>query len=237
MASPVFASLLILQDRDTKRLALEGQLKALPGDVGRVEQRIAAEKAAIDSARTELKELESRKKLLETEIGSADAKLGKYRTQQSMVKKNDEYQALGLEIEHTQQEIGELEGRELEVMYAIDEAKKKFAAAEGELKANISGHEARIRTLREREANLAAELKSVLAEVAAARAPVGELKLKVYDRVAARNMPAVVPVHGGKCGGCHLKISSEVESASRGKDATGPLAQCDQCGRIVYFDY
>ena len=74
--------------------------------------------------------------------------------------------------------------------------------------------------------------------VAVARGPVGEPRLRVYDRIATRNMPAVVAIGAGKCGGCHLKVSSEVESAARGK-GVDPLAQlptCDQCGRIVYWD-
>jgi predicted nucleic acid-binding Zn-ribbon protein len=238
MPSPALEALLILQDRDVKRLGLEAQLRAVPLDIAAVERKIAAEKGAIETARGEVKELETKKKLLETEIGSAEAKLAKYKTQQSLVKKNDEYQALGHEIETTEKEISELEGKELEVMYAIDEAKKKFAAAEAELKANISGHEGRIKTLREREVNLAAELKTVQAEVAAARVPVAVPHIRIYDRVAARNMPAVVAIHGLNCGGCHLKISSEVESAARGKgvDLTVALPTCDQCGRIVYWD-
>ena len=238
MANPVIQSLLILQDRDLKRLGLEAQLKAVPSDIARVEQRIAAEKAAIDAAKAELRGLELKKKALETEIGTAEEKLGRYRTQQLSVRKNDEYQALGQEINTMQTHISELEGQELEIMYAIDEARKKFAAAEAELKANISGHEGRIRTLRERETSLAEELKSVQAEVAAARAPVAELRLRVYDRIAVRNVPAVVPITGGKCAGCHLKVSSEVESAARGKtfDPLAPLPTCDQCGRIVYWE-
>ena len=238
MPNPLLETLLILQDRDQKRLGLEAQLKAVPGDIARVEAKIAAEKAAIEAARTEMMELETKKKLLETEIGSAAEKMGRYRTQQSLVKKNDEYQALGHQIETTQKEISDLEGQELEVMYAIDEAKKKFAAAEAELKANISGHESRIRTLRERDVSLGAELKVAQAEVAAAREPVSETNRKIYDRISVRNMPAVVAVNGAKCGGCHLKISSEVESAARGKgvDLAGQLATCDQCGRIVYWE-
>ena len=96
----------------------------------------------------------------------------------------------------------------------------------------------RIRTLREREASLSAELKSAQAEVAVARTPVPEIRLRVYDRNAVRSMPAVVHIHAGKCGGCHLKVSSEVESASRGKtlEPTSPLPTCDQCGRIVYWE-
>jgi predicted nucleic acid-binding Zn-ribbon protein len=238
MLNPLIQSLLILQDRDLKRLGLEAQLKTVPQDVARVEQKIAAEKAAIESSRSELRELELKKKSLETEIGSAEEKLGRYKTQQLSVRKNDEYKALGHEIDTTQAGIDELEGKELEIMYAIDEAKKKFAAAEGELKANISGHEARIAALRERQVSLGEELKLAQADVAGARAPIGEARLRLYDRIAARNMPAVVAIRSGKCGGCHLKVSSEVESAARGK-TVDPLAQlptCDQCGRLVYWD-
>jgi predicted nucleic acid-binding Zn-ribbon protein len=230
--------LLILQDRDTRRLALEAQLKAIPVDLAMIERRVAAEKAAIENARTEVKELETKKKLLETEIGSAEEKAAKYRTQQSQVRKNDEYQALGHEIETTEAAIGTLEEQELEVMFSIDEAKKRFAAAEAELKTNIAGHEARMKTLREREVSVAAELKSAQGEVAVARGPVVESILRTYDRIAVRNMPAVVAIHAGKCAGCHLKVSSEVESAARGKgrDADAPVATCDQCGRIVYWE-
>lgn len=233
MQHPALAKLLILQDRDQNRLQLETQLAAVPRDVATVQQKIAAEKAAIDDARKELKELEAKKKLLETELGVAEDKLAKYKTQQMSVRKNDEYQALGLEIEHTQTAIGEIEGRELEVMYAIDEAKKRFAAAEAVLKQNIAGHEARLKTLAERETNLKVELESVKAAVAAARAPLDEPSLRLYDRVAARQMPVCAPLRGGKCGGCHLKVSSEVDADARKGDK---LATCDQCGRIVWWE-
>jgi predicted nucleic acid-binding Zn-ribbon protein len=233
MRHPALDSLLILQDRDGKRLHLEAQVRAVPRDIAAVEQKISSEKAAIEAARTEVKELEVKKKSLETEIGSAEEKLAKYRTQQLSVRKNDEYQALGHEIETMQATVSGLEEKELGVMYAIDEAKKRFAEAEAALKRNIAGHEARIRELRERAASVAVELKQVEAEVASARAPLDQPSLRLYDRVAGRGLPACVPIHGGKCGGCHLKVSSEVESASRKADK---LATCDQCGRIVYFE-
>ncbi|MES2695633.1 MAG: hypothetical protein V4773_19310 [Verrucomicrobiota bacterium] len=238
MLPPAIQSLLILQDRDLKRLGIEAQLKQLPLDVARIDQKIAAEKAAIETARTELRSLESKKKLIETDIGSAEAKVAQYRTQQLSIRKNDEYQAMGQQIITVQGQIAEFEGQELEVMYAIDEAKKKFATAETELKTNISGHEARLKVLREREASLSAELTSAQTEVATARGSVEPLRLRAYDRIAVRSMPVVVAMHGNKCGGCHLKVSGEVESAARGKgvEPTAALPTCDQCGRIVYWE-
>jgi predicted nucleic acid-binding Zn-ribbon protein len=236
MPSPTIELLLNLQDRDARRHAIEAQLKAIPREIAAVEQRIAAERAAIDAAKGELHDLESKKKLLESDIASAEAQLGRYKTQQLAVRKNDEYQALGHEIENVQKQIDELEVRELETMYAIDEAKKRFATAEATLKANIAGHEARIRMFREKDVTLSEELKTAAADAAAARTPVPEPALEAYDRAATRGMPAVVPVRGGKCGGCHLKVSSEVESAARGKSTDTEFALCDQCGKMVYWE-
>ena len=76
MPSPALEVLLILQDRDSKRLALEAQLRNLPVEVQAVERTIAEEKAAIESAQMEQRDLETRKKGLETEIGSAADRMG-----------------------------------------------------------------------------------------------------------------------------------------------------------------
>lgn len=233
MAAFSIERLLILQERDSKRLALEQQLKSVPREIAAVETRIATEKAAIETAKAEWQGLESKKKLLEIEIKSAEEKVAKYRTQQVQVRKNDEYQALTHEIETTQAGIGTLEEEEIGVMLTIDEAKQRFAAAEAELKKNISGHETRIRTLREREVQMQAELKSALEAVAAARPNVPEPQLKIYDRLAVKpGHPVCVTVNGGKCGGCHLKVPTHIEVMAR----TGPeIATCDQCGRVVYW--
>jgi hypothetical protein len=162
MPSPTIELLLILQDRDTRRLGIEAQLKAPPGRSPRSSSGSRPRRRRSTPPRGRCASLESKKKLLETEIGSAETQRGKYQLQQLSVKKNDEYQALGHQIQDVQRQIGELEGKELEAMYAIDEAKKRFAAAEATLKQNIVGHEARIRTLRERDASLAEELKEAV---------------------------------------------------------------------------
>ena len=133
---------------------MEAQLAAHPGDVAAVEGRIGAEQKAIEEAKQEVRELETRKKMLDTEIGVAADKLAKYRTQQMSVRKNDEFQALGHEIATMEGRIGELEGTELEVMYAIDAAKARFAAAEKTLQQNITGHRAKLAALAERQASM-----------------------------------------------------------------------------------
>lgn len=234
MRHPAIESLLILQDRDLARRGLETQLANLPAEVAAVEGRIAAEEATIEGARQEVRELETKKKLLETEIGSAEGKLAKYRMQQAAVRKNDEYQALGHEIETMETTISDMEERELEIMYAIDAARERFQAAEQVMRDHITGYRDKLAALAERRVSLETELAAVVAAVATAREPVGEPALRLYDRVAARHAAPVAAVRGGKCEGCHLRVSGEVEAGARKGEE---LVTCDQCGRMVWFDY
>lgn len=233
MAAIDLSKLLALEECDSKRLALEQQLAAVPRDITAVEAKIAAEKQAIESAKAEWQGLETKKKTLEIEIKGAEEKAAKYRTQQLEVRKNDEYRALTHEIETTEATIGGFEEDELKVMYSIDEAKKRFAAAEAVLKTNISGHEAKIKSLRERETQLKGEHQAALATVETARQAVPEDQLRVYDRLAKKpGHPVCVPVHGGRCGGCHMKVSANIEFEARKAEN---ITTCDQCGRVVYW--
>jgi predicted nucleic acid-binding Zn-ribbon protein len=151
------------------------------------------------------------------------------------VRKNDEYQALTHEIATMQETIGTLEEEEIGVMLKIDEAKKRFAAAEGELKKNIVGHEARIRLLRDRETQLKADVEGAKAAVTEARVEVPEPQLRVYDRLAVKpGHPVCVPVKNGKCGGCHLKVPTHIEVMAK---SGAEIATCDQCGRILYWQF
>ena len=225
--------LLVLQERDRKRIAFEQQLSSVPRELAVIETKIASEKAAIEAAKAEWHGLESKKKQLEMEIGSAEEKIGKYKTQQSQVRKNDEYQALTHEIETTQTAVGKLEEQEIGIMLSIDEAKKRFVAAEAELKQNIKGHEAKIANLKERETHLRIDVKEAQTIVAEAREGVPVQQLKIYDRVAVKpGHPVCVPVNGARCGGCHLKVSANVELEARKLEE---VTTCDQCGRIVYW--
>lgn len=234
MLTPVLEKLLILQDRDGHCRALEAQITGMPKEAALVEGKIAAERAAIEAGRIELRDLEVKKKGLENEIGVAEERLAKYKTQQSQVRKNDEYQALGQQIDTTEKEIDGLEEQELAVMFEIDAAKARLAAADKASKEAIAAHEGRIRLLNERVVSLRVELTAAEGERTTARTPVDEPVLRIYDRIAARTFPVCAPLRDVTCGGCHLKVSAEVESQTRVRESDGKLAICDNCSRILY---
>lgn len=228
------ANILVLQERDRKRLLFEQHLTSVPHEIAAIEARIAAEKSAIETAKAEWHGLEAKKKTLETEIKSAEEKIDKYKNQQMQVRKNDEYQALTHEIATMQAAIEKMEEEEIGIMLEIDVAKAKFRGAEAELKNNITGHEGKIRALRERGTHLASDVKEARAIVELARADVPEPQLRIYDRIAIKpGHPVCVAISGSKCGGCHLKVPTHIEVQAR---AEHELATCDQCGRILFLE-
>lgn len=234
MLSPVLEKLLVFQDRDLRRLALETQIKHLPEDIATERRRIEEDRAGVEAAKVAGREAEAKRKALENEIGVAAQKVARFRTQQLEVRKNDEYQALGHEIETVQAQIAALEEQELVVMYAIDEAKDRVKAAEAAAAQSVAVHEARIRTLQEKESTLCQDLVAVQADLEKTRVEVPESALATYVRIAKRTpLPVCVPLRELRCSGCNLKVSSGVSSDAR---AGVKLVTCENCDRIVFCE-
>ena len=232
MLSPALEKLLVFQDRDQRRLSLETQIKHVPDEIAAVRRKIEEVRAGLESAKAACRDAEAKRKTLETEIGAAEQKTARFKTQQLEVRKNDEYQALGHQIETVQTEIGTLEEQELEAMYAIDESKKRLKEAESVAAQEVAAHESRIKLMQEKETTLRAEQAELQAELEKARGEVPAPALEAYGRIVKRvPLPVVVPLQEQKCKGCHLKVSNGVETDAR---VGGKLVYCDNCGRIVY---
>lgn len=234
MLSPALEKLLVYQDRDQRRLSLESQIKHAPEEVAAVRRKIEEEKHGLEAAKGALREAEAIRKALETEIGLAEQKIARFKTQQLEVRKNDEYQALGHQIDSVQLEIGTLEGNELEAMYAVDEAKKRLKEAEATVAQAIAAHEGRIKLMQEKEATMREQLAALQVDLEKARGEVPAPALEAYVRLVKRiQLPLVVPMRDQKCGGCHLKVSNGVQTDAR---TGGKIVYCDNCSRIVYWE-
>ncbi|GIT38740.1 MAG: hypothetical protein Ct9H300mP7_6610 [Verrucomicrobiota bacterium] len=99
-------------------------------------------------------QLEVRRKDLENEVESRKEQIRKYSQQQLETKKNEEYQALGREIDHTRQAISEIEDRELELMEQQDAFKTKLADAERAAEEAKASEATTLSNLDEREKNI-----------------------------------------------------------------------------------
>jgi predicted nucleic acid-binding Zn-ribbon protein len=68
----------------------------------------------------------------ELDVGTRNQSINRLKTQQYETRKNDEFSAMGREIERFQQEISKLEDQELELMEQADQLRAQIAAEEKE---------------------------------------------------------------------------------------------------------
>ena len=229
---PDLEALLILQDRDQKIKALQAQLKNLPREKKTLEDKLASARGLVDQSKALVKANEVEKQKLELEAEGKRGAIGRFKTQQQQTRKNEEYQALSNEIKHFESEIHALEDRELDVMERAEElrradlvAGKEFAKAEATIKEQISRLETGATASDER-------LRELQADHAKLAGTVPEDVVDLYRRLfTKKGDAAVVPLENEICGGCHMKVPTQTTADVRGEQK---IAQCPQCGRILY---
>ena len=230
---PQIEKLLVVQHRDVECLKIRQNLAAVPEEQRAAKAAIESKKAAIETARQELLSKDLARKEMDIEVKAREAALLRFRTQQSEVKKNEEYKALSHEIEQTEAAISDLEEREIELMLEIDNVREAFEAQEAKIKQQIEAHTKEIELLVEREKNLKTALAEAEKKVAQSREGIDSLYLEHYDRVSksVKRAPYVTKIEAQKCSGCHLKVSNEVARMALN---IGEPHFCDQCARMVY---
>lgn len=235
MVADWLQNLLILQDRDSRCDGIRQQLDAIPDEIAVEESNISNLKAQVVEREEGIKSLEVRRLDMEGEVEQTEANIRKYKTQQMQVKKNEEYAALEKEIEILKQKISEMEDEELLLLEEIDQEKATLKKIRAESEKQCHTLEARIELLKKNHAACGDELEDARQAVSDAEAALEQDVLKQYRYVKGqvKRPPVVVELDDGRCQGCHLKVSGEVESEARKGKA---LARCDSCGRILYFD-
>ncbi|MCC6355108.1 MAG: hypothetical protein IT577_14550 [Verrucomicrobiae bacterium] len=226
-------NLLVLQDRDRRVRELQRQLKALPREKEALDARIKDRGAALQQHRLEAQRIETQRKELDLEVQSHKQQIAKYRGQQLQTRKNDEYAALGHEIERAEKRIIEIEDRELELMEKFDAAQKAVASEAAQVAEFEKAVRAQIADVERKLKAVESQIAEAEAEREGARSSVPTDILKRYQRILDhRGDAALVPlVHGTTCGGCHMKVTSQ--TALDVKAARGIVA-CENCGRILY---
>ncbi len=229
---PELEQLLVLQNRDQKIKQIRTEMKTLPQQRAALEAQLAASTANLEAVKLRAKQLEVERKKLELDVGTRTESINRLKTQQYETRKNEEFRAMGNEIERYEKEIRQIEDQELELMEQGDKLKAEVAREEK----NVAGaRESVARQMQDLEAKGAA-LEARLAELTKDRAElasrVDEDVLDRFQRLfASKGDAAVVALEHGVCTGCHMKITAQ--TAHRVKAGT-EIVGCEQCGRILY---
>jgi len=231
--NPTIEALLVLQERDSRVATLTQELDEAPVQIAAVEREVATRSAKFDELKQKTRQIEADRKKIDLDVQTKQAAIARYKSQQQQTRKNEEFSALNHEIEHAEKDISTLEDSELELMEAYDKGLALVAEAQKELLVFQEKGKQKKGELEKRSAALASELISAEEKQAASEKTVPEDVLARYRRILkSKRDVAIVPVRGGACGGCHMKLTSQTVLSAK---AAEQLVACENCGRLVYW--
>lgn len=230
---PIIEGLLVLQERDRRLIRLRAELEAVPAQRQLLQNKAARTQAAFEEVKKRLSHFESERKRLELEVASHKQRIAKLQTEQQATRSNDQYKAFQHQIETLETEISGLDDRQLELMEQAEAANREVQEAARVAAAQKSETDRQLVDLAAREANLRKELESVAADRASHAASLDPAGVARYERILkTKGDNVVVGVHRGVCGGCHVKITTQVFLQAK---AQSEIANCPNCGRILYY--
>ena len=229
---PELEQLLVLQDRQQKIRQIENEVRTLPLQRKNLEGQLAASAAAVEALKQRARHVEVDRKKLELDVGTRQESVSRLKTQQYQTRKNDEFQALGHEIERYENEIRKIEDAELELMDQADKLKIQLTAEEKKAATAKDSISRQLIDLDEKSKTLESRLQGLSKERAELATRIDEDLLNRFDRLfKSKGDAAVVALEHEVCTGCHMKVTTA--TAMRVK-AGKEIVSCEQCGRILY---
>jgi len=161
---PEIPKLLQLQERDQRIRALQKDLKDVPRHEAAAKTQLAGDTAAVEAATLKVKEIEVKIKGVELDIQTRRNTIKRLGDQQFETRKNDEFQALGVEIQRYEADVRTLEDKELEHMEELETAKAVLKEAQGKLALTQGRVNEELKALAERADHIGAITASVETE-------------------------------------------------------------------------
>ncbi len=225
--------LLVLQDRDRKIAHLKEELARIEPERQLLNSRASSTQASLEAAKLRGKQIESQRKDLELEAEAQKQKIEKYSIQQFQTKKNEEFKAIGHEIDSCKAAIIKLEDKQLELMEQAEAAHQQIVAATQsaqEAKKQVDGQ---IADLAGREENSKKDLEELSTHREDLATAVEEGARARYERLLKnKGGNVVVGIQHGVCGGCHMKFPTQIILSCKREEE---IVACPNCGRILYF--
>ena len=224
--------LLILQDRDQKIRQIRTEIETVPLRRSSLEAQLAASRASVEGLKQRARQVEVDRKRLELDVGTRAETISRLKTQQYQTRKNDEFQAIGHEIERYENEIRKIEDDELELMVLGDKVKADLAEEEKKATAAQNSIARQTADLEEKSKALESQLQGLSKERSELAGKIDEDSLGRFERLfKSKGDAAVVAIEHGVCTGCHMKVTTATAAQVRaGKE----IVSCENCGRILY---
>jgi uncharacterized protein len=224
--------LLVLQDREQKISQIETEIGTLPLQRKNLETQLAESAAGVEKLKHRARQIEMDRKRMELDVGTRTESVTRLKTQQYQTRKNDEFQAIGHEIQRYEGDIGKIEDEELELMIEADKVKADLAAEEKKAASVKESIGRQTTDLNEKSRALQTRLEELAKERAELAGKIDEDLLAGFERLfKSKGDAVVVALEHEVCTGCHMKVTTQ--TAHRVK-AGKEIVSCENCGRILY---
>jgi predicted nucleic acid-binding Zn-ribbon protein len=231
---PDLDRLIRLQHLESTIAQARQRMAAHPQRLADADARLSEAQARLDAAKKRLADNQEARRALEKEVAMYQGRLSKFKDQQSAVKTNREYQALGHEIETAQHDLVGAEDKVIEHMVDADGIAADVKQAEAALAVEKKEIESEKKLLTDELASV----ESALTQASDARAAlIKDLEprlMALFESVArARKGTAIAAAtRDGLCSLCHVRLRPHVFQQVRANDQ---IIQCDSCQRILYY--
>ena len=224
--------LLVLQDRQQKIKQIQTEINTMPQQRQNLEAQLATSAAAFAALKSKGQHLEMDRKKLELDAGTRQESINRLKTQQYETRKNEEFRAMGNEIERYEKEIRLIEDQELELMDQAEKLKVELAAEDKKASGARDSIARQMAGLEEKAKTLEGRLNELTAERTELSAKIEEDLLNRFERLfASKGDAAIVGLEHEVCTGCHMKVTTQTaHRVKNGKE----IVSCEQCGRILY---
>lgn len=231
---PDVETLLVVQDRDQKIAALRKDIANIPKLVEHAKTRLKGDLEAAAKLKEEIRANEIVMKGLDLDIQTRQNTIDRLKTQQFETRKNEEFRALGAEVERYQREVNTLEDKQLGFMEIGENQRKRLKELEAALAKTQEVVDKELGLLEERKKVEERQIAELEKEKATFVQRVPEDVLSIYTRLLKnKGDAALAALENGQCKGCHMKVTSANILKVK---AEQEITHCTNCGRILYLN-
>ena len=229
---PELEQLLVLQDRQQKIKQIQTEIETVPLQRKSLEAQLASSAAEVEALKQRGRHVEMERKKLELDVGTRAETIARLKTQQYQTRKNDEFQAMGHEIERYENEIRKIEDEELELMVEADKIKAELGAEEKKAATVKESITRQTKDLEAKSTTLQSRLEELTKESDEIAGRIEEDLLGRFERLfKSKGDAVIVALEHEVCTGCHMKVTTQTAHRVRaGKE----IVSCENCGRILY---
>lgn len=225
--------LVALADTDRLIRLTEGRLSELQGEEASLQARVAQLDQEMKARQESHRRLRAEGLARMNEVDATDEKIRTYQRkleQEILPYKEMEY--LRDQVVLLKSRIDGLAEEALLLSDQVEQDAEKLKEDEAAFRQRRQALEEELQALLHHRAALAQEKEGLLAQRAAQAELVPPHLLQQYERLRRTVGSPVVPVQGGTCGGCHLRLAeATLTRVKEGRE----VVTCENCSRFLYW--